>query len=366
MQPFTMVETEIAVPNREEGEFWRASYWDAIAARDRSMDGVFFYAVMSTGIYCRPSCPSRRPLRENVVFFRAREAAERAGFRPCKRCKPESSGRRDPGAQIVEGVCRYIDTHPDEPVTLDALGRALGISPFHLQRTFKAITGITPRAYADSRRLNSLKAGLREGHSVTRSLYDAGYGSSSRLYERASSQLGMTPARYRKQGSGEIIHYTIAPTPIGKMLLAATDRGVCAIRFADDAGKLKSDLRAEFPKAEIVRSGAKLEKQVKALRAVMLGEKTTPLPLDIQATAFQRRVWEALEAIPRGETRSYSKIAAEIGHPKAARAVARACATNPVAVAIPCHRVVREDGAMGGYRWGLGRKKKLLAMEQAT
>ncbi len=366
MQPFTMVETEIAVPTREEGEFWRASYWDAVAARDRSMDGVFFYAVMSTGIYCRPSCPSRRPLRENVVFFRARGAAELAGFRPCKRCKPEASGRNDPGAQIVEGVCRYIDTHPDEPLTLDALGRALGISPFHLQRTFKTITGITPRAYADSRRLSSLKAGLREGHSVTRSLYDAGYGSSSRLYERASSQLGMTPARYRKQGSGVTIHYAIAPTPIGKMLLAATERGVCAIRFADDAKKLESDLRSEYPKAEIVHSEAKLEKQVKALRAVMRGEKAIPLPLDIQATAFQRRVWEALEAIPRGETRSYSKIAAEIGHPKAARAVARACATNPVAIAIPCHRVVREDGAMGGYRWGVGRKKKLLAMEQAT
>jgi len=364
-----MVETEIAVPNREEGEFWRASYWDAVAQRDRSMDGVFFYAVMSTGIYCRPSCPSRRPLRENVVFFRAREAAERAGFRPCKRCKPDSSGRRDAGSQIVESVCRYIDAHPDEPVTLDALGRALGVSPFHLQRTFKAITGITPRAYADSRRLSSLKAGLREGHSVTRSLYDAGYGSSSRLYERASSQLGMTPARYRKQGSGVVIHYTVASTPIGKMLLAATERGVCAIRFADDAAKLESDLRAEYPKAEIVRSEAKLEKQVKALRAIMQGEQgahAAPLPLDIQATAFQRRVWEALEAIPRGETRSYSKIAAQIGHPKAARAVARACATNPVAVAIPCHRVVRENGEMGGYRWGVGRKKKLLALEQAT
>ena len=195
MQPFTMVDTEIVMPNREEGEFWRASYWDAVAARDRAMDGVFFYAVMSTGVYCRPSCPSKRPRRENVVFFRAREAAERAGFRPCKRCKPDKADGRDPNAQLVENVCRYIDTHPDEPVTLEALGRALGISPFYLQRTFKALTGITPRAYADSRRLHSLKAGLREGHSVTRSLYDAGYGSSSRLYERASSQLGMTPSR---------------------------------------------------------------------------------------------------------------------------------------------------------------------------
>jgi AraC family transcriptional regulator of adaptative response/methylated-DNA-[protein]-cysteine methyltransferase len=345
-----------------ETEFWRANYWDAVAARDRSMDGVFYYAVLSTGIYCRPSCPSKRPRRENVVFFRVRDAAERAGFRACKRCKPEGVAP-DANGQLVEKICRYIDTHPDEPVTLEALGRALGVSPFHLQRTFKARTGITPRAYSDSRRLNSLKAGLREGHSVTRSLYDAGYGSSSRLYERASAQLGMTPLRYRKQGAGELIHYTIARTPIGQMLLAATERGVCSIRFRDSADHLERELRSEYPKAEILHSDRKLAGQVKALRQIIQGETDTPLPLDIQATAFQRRVWERLKAIPRGATKSYSKIAADIGHPKAARAVARACATNPVAVAIPCHRVVREDGAMGGYRWGVDRKKKLLALE---
>ena len=236
------------------------------------MDGVFFYAVMSTGIYCRPWCPSKRPRRENVVFFRAREAAERAGFRPCKRCKPDSTDQRDPNAQLVEKVCRYIDTHPDEPVTLEALGRALGISPFYLQRTFKALTGITPRAYADSRRLNRSRPDLREGHSVTRSLYDAGYGSSSRLYERASSQLGMTPARYRKQGSGVTIHYTIASTPIGKMLLAATDRGICSIHFGDATATLERELRIEYPKAEIIRADGKLGGQVKALRAMIAGE----------------------------------------------------------------------------------------------
>ena len=263
-------------------------------------------------------------------------------------------------------MCRYIDTHPDEPATLETLGRALGVSPFYLQRTFKALTGITPRAYADSRRLNSLKAGLREGHSVTRSLYDAGYGSSSRLYERASSQLGMTPARYRKQGSGVTIHYTIAATPIGRMLLAATDRGICLIHFGDAIATLEQELRIEYPKAEIIRADRKLGEQVKTLRAIIQGEHAAALPLDIQATAFQRRVWQALQAIPRGATKSYSKIAADIGHPKAARAVARACATNPVAVAIPCHRVVREDGDPGGYRWGLERKKKLLALEGQT
>jgi AraC family transcriptional regulator of adaptative response/methylated-DNA-[protein]-cysteine methyltransferase len=357
-----MVDTEIVMPSREEGEFWRANYWDAVAARDHSMDGVFYYAVLSTGIYCRPSCPSKRPRRENVVFFRARDAAERAGFRPCKRCKPEAAVA-DPNAELVEKVCRYIDTHPGEPVTLEALSRALGISPFHLQRTFKARTGITPRAYSDSRRLDSLKAGLREGHSVTRSLYDAGYGSSSRLYERATARLGMTPLRYRKQGSGVAIHYAVAPTPIGQMLLAATERGICAVRFGDSPAMLEHELRAEYPKAEIARSDRKLKDHVKALREIIRGNSTAALPLDIQATAFQRRVWEELKAIPRGATKSYSKIAADIGHPKAARAVARACATNPVAIAIPCHRVVREDGAMGGYRWGVDRKKKLLALE---
>jgi AraC family transcriptional regulator, regulatory protein of adaptative response / methylated-DNA-[protein]-cysteine methyltransferase len=366
-----MVDTEIAMQNREEGEFWRARYWDAVATRDRAMDGVFYYAVMSTGIYCRPGCPSKRPRRENVVFFRAREAAERAGFRPCKRCKPETIGQRDPNMQLAENVCRYIDTHPDEPVTLEVLGRALGISPFYLQRTFKAATGITPRAYADSRRLSSLKAGLREGHSVTRSLYDAGYGSSSRLYERATAQLGMTPARYRKQGSGVTIHYAIAPTPIGRMLLAVTDRGICSIHFGDAIETLEQELRIEYPQAEITRADRKLGEQVKAVRALMeggpvQGGANVPLPLDIQATAFQRRVWEALQAIPRGTTKSYSRIAADIGHPKAARAVARACATNPVAVAIPCHRVVREDGGMGGYRWGVERKQRLLALEAAN
>jgi AraC family transcriptional regulator of adaptative response/methylated-DNA-[protein]-cysteine methyltransferase len=353
-----------AMPNNEQ-DFWQATYWDAVTSHDRNMDGVFYYAVMSTGVYCRPSCPSKRPRRENVVFFRARDAAEHAGFRPCKRCKPDVTAATDPNIQLVEKVCRYIESHPDEAVTLEALSRALGISPFYLQRTFKARTGITPRAYADSRRLNSLKAGLREGHSVTRSLYDAGYGSSSRLYERAAAQLGMTPSRYRKQGAGVKMQYAITATPIGKMLLASTDRGVCSIQFGDTAASLEERLHAEFPKAEMTRTDRELAGQVQILKAMLDGQKTEQLPLDIQATAFQRRVWEELQAIPRGETKSYSGIAAKIGRPKAVRAVARACASNPVAVAIPCHRVVRENGDMGGYRWGLKRKKRLLALEKA-
>lgn len=341
----------------------QSSYWDAVAARDRAMDGVFYYAVKSTGVYCRPSCPSKRPRPDKVVFFHAPVEAESAGFRPCKRCKPELAVPRDPAGEIVKKLCRYVDAHPDEPVTLQALSRALGVSTFHLQRTFKARTGITPREYAEASRLNRLKAALRGGQSVTRSLYDAGYGSSSRLYERASSQLGMTPARYGKQGAGMTMCYTLADTKIGKMLLATTSQGVCAIQFGDSEPELERSLRREYARAEIVRADRKLKAEVSAVRALIGGISAPPLPLDIQATAFQRRVWQALQSIPRGTTKSYSKIASELGSPKAARAVARACASNRVAVVIPCHRVVREDGAMGGYRWGVERKKKLLALE---
>lgn len=361
MPAFTMMDAASAMPKTEE-QFWRASYWDAVKEHDRGLDGVFYYAVLTTGVYCRPSCPSRRPKPENVVFFQTRESARRAGFRACKRCKPDSE--TDATAGLVEKVCRYIDSHPDQPATLDALGRAIGLSPFHLQRTFKALTGITPRAYADSRRLNALKAGLREGHSVTRSLYDAGYGSSSRLYERSTSQLGMTPSRYRKQGSGVTIRYTIAPTEIGRMLLAATPKGVCAIRFGESERALEGELKREYSNADILRDDAHLSTQVAAIQERMHGEAARALPLDIRATAFQRLVWEQLQAIPYGETKSYSEVARRIGHPKAARAVARACASNPVAVAIPCHRVVRDTGAPGGYRWGIRRKQKLLALEK--
>lgn len=364
-QVLTMMDAGNTMPTTPEQEFWQANYWDAVAARDRRMDGVFLYAVITTGVYCRPSCPSRLPRPENVVFYRTREAARLAGFRACKRCKPDASDTTNPNAVFVEKVCRYIDAHPDEPATLDALSRAIGLSPFHLQRTFKALTGITPRAYADSRRLQALKAGLRDGHSVTRSLYDAGYGSSSRLYEDASSKLGMTPARYGKQGSGVAIRYTLAATPIGKMLLAATDKGVCAVRFGESDRALEGDLRGEYPRAEISRSDKDLSRWVRAIQARIQGEEVKTLPLDIQATAFQRLVWEQLRAIPYGATRSYGDVAKRVGRPKAARAVARACASNPVAVAIPCHRVVRENGDPGGYRWGMGRKRKLLAIEKS-
>lgn len=361
----TMVDAP-TMADQEEREFWRARYWEAVAERDNRMDGMFYYAVVTTGVYCRPSCPSRRPKRSNVLFFQRRDAAEHAGFRPCRRCHPQREGAVDPQALMVEKVCRYIDANLDEPVTLNRISREVGLSPFHLQRTFKSLLGITPRGYADARRLESLKSSLQEGHSVTRSMYDAGYGSSSRLYERSTSQLGMTPSRYRKQGSGETIKFTIAASQIGRMLVAATEKGVCSIRFSGSDGDLEKELRAEFSQAEIKRDDSTLATWVESLLGRINGTSGRPLPLDIRATAFQRQVWEHLQKIPYGNTESYGEVARQIGRPKASRAVARACAANPVAVAIPCHRVIREDGDPGGYRWGANRKKTLLALEHKT
>ena len=352
-----------AMPEPEEREFWRARYWEAVTDRERRMDGLFFYAVVTTGVYCRPSCPSRRPKRSNVLFFQKREAAERAGYRPCRRCRPESVTAVDPQTEKVERICRYIDTHLDEPVTLQKISAGVGISPFHLQRTFKSLLGITPRGYADARRLEKLKTKLQKGHSVTRSMYDAGYGSSSRLYEKSTAQLGMTPSRYRKQGVGEDIRFTTLATPIGRMLLASTEKGVCAIRLGDSDRELETGLRAEFERANISRDDKALEGWTDSVLGRINGVDSRPLPLEIRATAFQRLVWEHLQKIPYGRTESYSEVARSIGRPKASRAVARACASNPVAVAIPCHRVVRQDGSLGGYRWGIDRKKALLALE---
>ncbi len=353
--------TAMAISNPAEEEYWDAAFWEAVVNHDHSMDGVFFYAVLSTGVYCRPACPSRRPKRENVLFFHRLETAEKAGFRACLRCKPAAAPAADPNAELVERVCRFIENNLEGPLTLATLGKELGLSPFHLQRTFKSAIGITPRAYADSTRLNFLKAGLRRGHSVTRAMVDSGYGSSSRLYERTASQLGMTPATYRKGGSGAAIRFTVADSPLGRLLVAATAKGVCSIRFGESDGELEKQFRKEFPAASIESGGLPwVDEILRHLRGV---EPMLHLPLDIQSTAFQRRVWEYLQSIPYGATQSYSEIASAIGQPNATRAVARACATNPVALAIPCHRVVRQDGSPGGYRWGLERKKALLAKE---
>ena len=340
------------------------SRWQAVANRDASQDGKFVFAVSSTGVYCRPSCPARRPRQENVAFFDHPDEAEKAGYRACLRCRPRAAGSGQ--SEIVKAICRYIEQHLDEPITLTKLGQEFHQSPFHLQRTFKAVLGITPRAYADSVRMDQLKQNLRAGHSVTRAMYDAGYGSSSRLYERTASQLGMTPDKYRRGAVAAPIRYTYADSPLGRMLIAATDKGICSIQFADSDEELEHGLRHEFPFANRRRDDAGMQGWKDALLRQMRGEKlNSSLPLDIQATAFQRKVWTHLQSIPFGETESYGQVAKAIRQPSAFRAVARACATNPVAVAIPCHRVVRENGEMGGYRWGVERKKTLLEMEHA-
>ena len=283
----TMMNVRSTMPTEQEQQFWQASYWDAVAARDCNMDGVFFYAVLTTGVYCRPSCPSRRPKPENVIFFRTREGARHAGFRACKRCKPDAASASNPNADLVEKVCRYIDAHPDGPATLETLSRAIGLSPFHLQRTFKSLTGITPRAYADSRRLQALKAGLRDGHSVTRSLYDAGYGSSSRLYERATSKLGMTPCTYLHNGKGAKITFSTFETRIGRALLAITESGVCSIQFGKSSASLEAALREEFSAAEITRRDAALaELSARLVRYIEGRELAIDFPLDIKQQHF--------------------------------------------------------------------------------
>ena len=342
----------------------QADHWSAVLARDASFDGAFVYAVRSTGIYCRPSCPSRRPQRQQVEFFALPEAAEQAGFRACRRCRPQNATHH-PQVEMVRRVCHYIEANLDRPLTLAEISAHVNLHEHHLQRTFKRLTGITPRQYADARRLDRVKAQLREGQAVASALYEAGYGSSSRLYERANSQLGMTPATYRKRGEGMQINYTIVNCSLGRLLVAATARGVCAVSLGDSDASLAAELLNEYPAAEIKRGDDGLAGWVNQLIAHLNGQQANlNLPLDVQATAFQWRVWEALRAIPRGETRSYGEIARAIGQPTGARAVARACATNPVALVIPCHRVVREGGALGGYRWDVKRKQALLAQEK--
>ena len=345
--------------------------WQAVLGRDRSLDGKFVFAVSSTGVFCRPSCPARRPRRENVRFFDHATAAEQAGYRACLRCRPKAVDG-NPQSAMVRAVCRYIeqhitDLHREDRLTLSLLAREFRRSPFHLQRTFKAVLGVSPKAYIDACRLRQVKQNLQAGHSVTTSLYAAGYGSSSRLYERTAGQLGMTPEKYRRGAVAAVVRFTIANSPLGRMLIAATEKGICAIQFADSDADLQQGLMREFPFAVRRRDDSALAQWRVSLAQLMQGhEDHRSLPLDIRATAFQRRVWEYLQKIPRGETRSYSAVAKKIGMPKATRAVARACATNPVAVAIPCHRVVREDGDLGGYRWGIERKEQLLEMETAA
>jgi len=343
--------------------------WNAVLARDASRDGSFVFAVRSTGIYCRPSCPARRPGREQVSFFQLPEAAEQAGFRACRRCHPRRVQAGDPQIDLVRRICHAIDEHDEEPLTLKALSTETGVSAHHLQRTFKNVMGITPRQYAESRRLNQFKAGVKGGASVTEAMYGAGYGSSRGLYEKSSARLGMTPATYGRGGQGMRIVYTISDCPLGRVLVAATARGVCSVSLGDSDSELNTTLFAEYPKASIDSRDTVISPSLnlwlsKVLEHLNGKSPRIDLPLDIQATAFQLRVWEELQGIPLGATRSYQEIANAIGKPKAVRAVAGACAGNHVALVIPCHRVIREDKSMGGYRWGLKRKEALLERER--
>jgi AraC family transcriptional regulator of adaptative response/methylated-DNA-[protein]-cysteine methyltransferase len=337
--------------------------WRALESRDRRADGRFVFAVRSTGVYCRPSCPAKRPRRDGVSFFAAPGDAEAAGYRACKRCEPREA--LAPGARKVEAARRFLDEHLEESVTLVRLGRAVGMSPAHLQRAFKHEVGLSPKQWVAARRAERFRSELRAGTSVTDAVYAAGFSGPSRAYEGAAQRLGMKPSRYRQGGAGETIRWASAPSPVGRILLAATPRGVCRVLLGEDQAALAADLRAEYPRAELVEDSAALRAAARAVASALKSRQALPeLPLDVHGTALQERVWQALRSIPRGETRSYSDIAAAIGSPRAVRAVARACARNPVAVLVPCHRVVAKDGSLGGYRWGARRKEKLLAGEK--
>jgi AraC family transcriptional regulator of adaptative response/methylated-DNA-[protein]-cysteine methyltransferase len=335
--------------------------WHALEARDPAADGRFWYGVRTTGIYCRPACASRLPRRDNVVFHRSPAAAEQAGFRPCKRCRPDEE-RRDP-AKLVAEACRRIE-EAETPPSLTALARAAEVSPFHFHRLFKQVTGVTPKAYGDARRAARLRSELADGASVTAAAYDTGFNSSARFYAQTGAILGMTPSNFRNGGQGTVIRFAIGHCSLGAILVAATEIGICAIELGDDAERLLQDFQSRFPQAEIVGDDPEFERL--AALAICLADdpKRTPdLPLDIRGTAFQRRVWEELQRIPAGTTITYAELARRIGQPAAVRAVAGACAANKIALAIPCHRVVRTGGALSGYRWGIVRKRTLILRE---
>lgn len=334
--------------------------WQAVLSRDESCDGAFVYGVLSTRIFCRPSCPSRKPKREGTQFFASADEATCAGFRACKRCRPQDAASTR--VTKVRAMCRLIEAQ-DGSISLKEIGEKIGGSPFHLQRIFKETMGISPREYSQALRLGRIKTKLQNGETTMNALLDSGYGSSRALYENAPSQLGMTPATYGRGGIGAQIRFDVAPCALGFLLVASTPRGACSIALGNTPEELEAELRRQFPAAQIEKSRDNSEEMQQVLRYLENSEPHLNLPLDVRATAFQWRVWQALREIGSGETRSYSQVAVAIGQPTAARAVARACATNPVALIIPCHRVVRGGGALSGYRWGIERKKKLLARE---
>ena len=355
----SQADSKVRFSSRKAAQFWRATL-----ARDRRADGTFVLAVRSTRIYCRPSCPARRPLRRNVIFFRTREEAERHGFRPCLRCRPNELAA---SADLVARAAKYLAQSREGSLRLSELAKELNSSSGTLRRAVRQITGLAPRELAEALRVKRFKALLRAGENITDALYETGYGSSSRVYERSNAQLGMTPATYQKGGKGMKIEYTIVKSALGKVLVAATERGVSAVYLGDAQDKLVAELHQEYPRAEISPATGSAQKWVSEIVQRIEGKPVqVDLPLDLQATAFQRRVWQELQRIPRGKTRTYLQVARALGQPKAVRAVARACATNPVSIVVPCHRVVRQDGNLAGYRWGLARKERLLAAEGVT
>lgn len=340
--------------------------WAALATRDGRADGSFVYAVTSTRVYCRPSCASRRPRADRVRFFDSASEARAAGFRACKRCRPDMAGLAQPGVDAVNRVSAYLATHADETVTLKHLARVAAMSPHHLQRRFKAIVGLSPREFQAACRADRLRSSLRRGDDVTTAIHQAGYGSPSRVYEGVVGQ-GMSPSVYRRGGFGMQIGYAIVSSPLGRLLVASTVHGVCAVKLGESDAALERDLKREYPAASIAHDDGARKEWVQAIvRHLRSGEPSLDLPIDVRATAFQWKVWRALQRIPYGETRAYAEIARAIGRPRAVRAVAGACAANPVAIVVPCHRVVRSDGAPGEYRWGAARKERLLAREKAS
>jgi AraC family transcriptional regulator of adaptative response/methylated-DNA-[protein]-cysteine methyltransferase len=349
---------------RQTGTLDDAARWRAVRAHDRASDGLFVYAVSSTGVFCRPSCPSRRPTRARVAFFDSAADAERAGYRACRRCKPKDA-QADPWLDRIARASVYLANVEGHP-TLTTLARRFGGSPYHFQRTFKRIVGVTPREYADACRLQSVKRRLRQSDDVTTAVVDAGYGSSSRFYERAVPKLGMSPTTYRRGGKGMSINYAVVDSSLGRLLVAATARGVCSVAMGKSDRDLERVLTDEYPAASVARDDGALARWTRAIVAHLDGRRPRlDLPIDVQATAFQWQVWKALADIPRGETRTYAEIAAAIGRPRAVRAVGHACAVNKVAILVPCHRVVPAAGGVGNYRWGVDRKRKLLEREKA-
>jgi AraC family transcriptional regulator of adaptative response/methylated-DNA-[protein]-cysteine methyltransferase len=340
-------------------------HWRAVVQRDGNFDGVLYYAVRSTKIYCRPSCPSRRPKPENVRFYFAPEEAEHAGFRACKRCRPRTARAADPQIEHVRRICRHIEENLESSLTLEELSGVIALSPHHLQRTFKQVTGVSPHDYIAARRSATFKAALRFGHDVTSAIYEAGYTSPSRVYENSNERLGMTPAQYRRGAEQVSVRFAVVPCSLGQLLVAATEKGICAVKLGDSPQRLEAELRGEFSRAEITADSRHIDGLTRAvLDLVECRPCSRDLPVDVKRTAFQERVYQELRRIPRGETRTYTEIAAKLGDEKKRRAVARACATNQVALVIPCHRVVRGDGGLGGYRWGIERKRELLARER--